>query len=112
MSKLLTALALALGILFAVPAASLASRPGVTPSSACVSGWEFNQLTSGASRAAVEDLLDGPGRATYAGQRAYRSCAGSWRQAQVVVRYAEGRLTLFAGVRLNSGSLSVPSKER
>lgn len=112
MLKLIAALALALGLLAIAPAASQASRPGVTPSSTCVSGWEFNHLLEGTPRAEAERFLDGPGRGDDRQLRKYRSCANDWARAQVHVKYVRGRVFSVMGLRIGPGGrFDVPPNE-
>lgn len=111
MNNALAALATAL-LLVGVGAAPVsASRPGVTPSSKCVSGYEFEQLRAGTPRAEAEAFLDGPGRGDQHTLRHYRSCAGTWRQAQVSVKYLDGRVFSVFDTRISGGGhFIVPAK--
>lgn len=113
MPRFIFTLALALGMLAVAPAASQASRPGVTPSSACVSGWEFNNVLEGTPRADAERFLDGPGRGGDPQLRLYRSCANDWAHAQVHVRYVRGRVFSVMGMRIGRGGrFVVPPRGR
>lgn len=91
------------------PAPAIASRPGVTPTSACVSGWEFGQLRDGMSRQDVEALLDGPGRPhpRYSRRMAeYRPCASpTWRQGRTIVEYRHGAFYDAAEIIVDEGWL-------
>jgi hypothetical protein len=116
MHKFITSLLLTLALLFGgavtlAPAAQ-AARPGVTPSSACVSGYEFNNLLEGTPRAEAERFLDGPGRGDGDSLRVYRSCANDWAHAQVHVRYVRGRVFSVMGMRIGDGGrFDIPAKE-
>lgn len=107
MRRALTTLLLALAALTPMADAQ-ASRPGVTPDSKCVSGYEFNNLPNGTPRADAEAFLDGPGRGWGQSVRIYRSCAGSWASAQVSVRYVDGKVRSVMGVRMDGGRLLLP----
>jgi hypothetical protein len=109
--KSITTLAIATGLLFGGIAPAVASRPGVTPTSACVSGWEFNNLHEGTPRAEAERFLDGSGRGDGDSLRIYRSCANDWAHAQVHVRYVRGRVFSVMGMRIGQGGrFDVPPK--
>jgi hypothetical protein len=88
------------------------SRPGVTPTSKCVSGYEFEHIRNGTPRAEAERFLDGPGRFWDGNKNLaiYRSCAGSWREAQVGVKYVGGRVFWVSGTRIVNGTLIAPPK--
>lgn len=87
------------------------SRPGVTPNSACVSGWEAENLAWGTPRVEAEKFLDGPGRGEDQKLRVYRSCAGPWDHAQVHVRYINGRVAMVMNLRIGRhGTLGVPPR--
>ncbi|RYB90994.1 hypothetical protein EUA93_18845 [Nocardioides oleivorans] len=102
MTGKLAALVLAVTMLTAAPAAAGDPWPDGLPWSTshmgsgakCASGWEQRQLEVDLSRADVEELLDGPGRA-FPGkpnERYYRPCNRSWHKGQVVIIYKRDRL--------------------
>lgn len=87
------------------------SREGVTPKSKCVSGYELRNLKRGTPRAEAERFLDGRGRSDGPLIRAYRSCAYSWRFANVSVSYYKGRVFDVIRIRSKNGTLVIPPRD-
>lgn len=83
-------------------AAAADTRPGVTPTSGCVTRPEWNHLHHGMARAEVYRLLDWEGgpvlMPTVAKPReswrirTYRGCKGSWGSSRIYLWFRHGRL--------------------
>lgn len=113
MKKLLTTLALVVGLLFGgvAPAGAAPewdSKPG--PRAKCVTGSEFGMI-EGKTRAEAERILDGPGYAAplWSGARDYRPCGLAWEHGRVTVHYGKaGRVWYASRMIFRGGELDLP----
>lgn len=105
--RLITALAAAVMLLSVASPAVADPRPGVNPTSPCVTPSEFYSIDKGGkTRKEVNAILDWEGRNALTQTadrlaytwhvRLYRGCNGSWWNSPIWVHYKNGRVTYAA----------------